>query len=185
MNLLDTNLVGDAQAPRAGPAPEACVLILAVGNLLMGDEGVGIHVIRTLERSEPIEGVRLMDGGTGGINLLEDIQSAQAVILVDATRDGAPAGTVRAFRADAPRTLPQGLSAHDFGLKDLFAAAAILGAMPEVRVVTVSVESVHPMCLTLTPEVASAVPRVVDAVRHLAEHLVSRMGAGPGPRRPG
>ena len=102
------------------------------------------------------------------MNLLDDIQRARAVIMIDATRDGRPAGTVRLLRPTTVGAIPQGLSAHDFGLKDLFAAAALLGAMPEVHLFTISVETVKPMCLELSPPVAGAIPEVLQAVRALA-----------------
>lgn len=175
-SLLDTNLVGESSRETASQDPSARVLILGVGNLLMGDEGVGIHILRELERMDPVEGTRLLDGGTGGIDLLEHILTSPAVVLVDATRDGSPAGTFKQFRAATPKALPQGLSAHDFGLKDLFAAAAVLGRMPNVHLVTISVESVKPMCMELSPEVAAVVPRVVDAVRYLAARLAEQEG---------
>lgn len=70
------------------------VLIIGIGNLLMGDEGVGIHGLRALEDGPPIPGTELLDGGTGGINLLEAIERAPRIIMIDATRDACPAGTV-------------------------------------------------------------------------------------------
>lgn len=174
MLLLDTTLVGEPCAARPPPAsPDAPVLILAVGNLLMGDEGVGVHLLRTLEHEPPVPGARLLDGGVAGVNLLEDIQRARAVILIDATRDGRPAGTVALLRPKTVGAIPQGLSAHDFGLKDLFAAAALLGAMPDVHLFTISVEELKPMCLELSPPVAAAVPEVLLAVRALAARLVA------------
>src|SRR4051794_26222227 len=129
MPLLDTTLVGEPFSATSGAAnTDARVLILAVGNLLMGDEGVGVHALRALESEPPIPGARLLDGGVAGVNLLEDIQRASAVIMIDATRDGCPAGTITLLRPRTVGSLPHGLSAHDFGLKDLFAAAALLGA---------------------------------------------------------
>ncbi|MCX6955896.1 MAG: hydrogenase maturation protease [Verrucomicrobia bacterium] len=174
MLLLDTTLVG--KPARALPIvdQDTPVLILAVGNLLMGDEGAGIHFLRRLESETPVPGARLLDGGVAGITLLEDIQRARAVIMVDATRDGGAAGTVKLLRPRTIGALPQGLSSHDFGLKDLFAAAALLGSMPEVHLFTISVETVHPMCLQLSPPVAAAIPRVLDSVRMLAAQLVVR-----------
>lgn len=168
MYLLDTNLVGQPGVAHLPSSPDSRVLVLGVGNLLMGDEGVGIHALRQLESEEPMPGVRLLDGGTGGVVLLEDIQKAGRVVMIDATRDGCAAGTVKVLRPMTPTAIPQGLSAHDFGLKDLFAAAAILGSMPDVRLVTVSVETVNPMCLELSEPVAQALPKVMDIVRRLA-----------------
>ena len=79
-------------------------------------------------------------------------------VVIDATRDGRPAGTLTLLRPTTVGALPQGLSSHDFGLKDLFAAAALLGAMPDVHLFTLSVETLHPMCLELSPPVAAALP---------------------------
>jgi len=172
MLLLDTTLVGEPSDRRAPADPDSPVLILAVGNLLMGDEGVGIHSLRALEHEPPVPGARLLDGGVAGINLLEDIQRARSVIMIDATRDGRPAGTVTLLRPATVGAIPQGLSAHDFGLKDLFAAAALLGSMPDVHLFTISVETVKPMCLELSPPVAAALPEVLHSVRALAARLV-------------
>lgn len=172
MLLLDTTLVGETSPARAPDDHDAPVLILAVGNLLMGDEGVGIHLLRALEHEPPVPGARLLDGGVAGINLLEDIQRARSVIMIDATRDGRPAGTVTLLRPATVGALPQGLSAHDFGLKDLFAAAALLGALPDVHLFTISVETVKPMCLELSPALDAALPAVLHSVRALAARLV-------------
>jgi hydrogenase maturation protease len=139
------------------------VLIIGVGNILMGDEGVGIHVLRTLETEALPPKVQLLDGGTGGINLLESIARAPTVVMIDATRDGQPACVANS---------PVGLSAHDFGLRDLFAAAALLGQFPEIHLFTISVEEVNPMCLDLSPAVSAAIPEVVNAVVALTHRLV-------------
>jgi hydrogenase maturation protease len=155
--------------PLAEPAPGG-TLILGVGNLLMGDEGVGVHVLRALE-ADPPPGARLLDGGTGGVNLLTEIQAAERVIMIDATRDGQPAGTLIHLRPGSPGELPRGLSAHDFGVKDLFAAAALLGDFPDVHLFTISVEELQPMSMDLSPRVTAAVPLALAAVRALAAKL--------------
>lgn len=177
MLLLDTTLVGESPLPRSPANLNAPVLILAVGNLLMGDEGVGVHTLRALEHQTPIPGTRLLDGGVAGINLLEDIQRAKVVIMIDATRDGRAAGTITLLHPETIGAIPQGLSSHDFGLKDLFAAAALLGPMPEVHLFTVSVETVRPMCLELSAPVAAAIPETIRRVRGLAVQLVAETSA--------
>ena len=168
MPILDAQLVGEESQALPPAQPGARVLVLGVGNLLMGDEGVGIHAIRRLETAGGVAGARILDGGTGGVTLLEDVQAAGRVIIVDATRDGKPAGTVAVLRPRTAKAIPHGLSSHDFGLKDLLAAATLLGEMPEVCLVTVSVEEVRPMSLELSEPVARALPEVVEAVRRLA-----------------
>ncbi len=147
--------------------PPVDVLVLGVGNVLVGDEGVGVHAIRALEAGAWPPQVRILDGGTGGIHLLGLLHSSPRIILIDATRDGAPAGTVRQFRARVAGDLPTALGAHDLGLRDLIAAAALLGSLPEIEVVTVSVTELKSMVLELSPPVAAALPEVVRRVRRL------------------
>ncbi len=156
------------------PAAPARVLLLGVGNLLMGDEGVGIHVVRALEAEPSAPGVRVLDGGTGGISLLLEFDGVRDIVMVDATADGRPAGTVTLLRPRRVSDLPRGLGAHDFGVKDLFAASALLGALPGIHLYTISVEEVRPMCTELSPPVAAAVPAVAGAMRTLATALAAR-----------
>jgi hydrogenase maturation protease len=70
------------------------VLVLGIGNVLMGDEGVGVEVVRQVSRMPLPENVECLDGGTGSFLLLEPMQRANRVILIDATIDGNPPGTV-------------------------------------------------------------------------------------------
>jgi hydrogenase maturation protease len=174
IQLLDSTLVGESTAPRPASTGTERVLVLGVGNLLMGDEGVGIHVLRRLEQEAPVAGVRLLDGGTGGINLLVELGGADDIVMVDATRDGRPAGTITFLQPPCVGELPRGLGAHDFGLRDLFAAAALLGQMPRIHLYTIAVEEVRPMCTELSPGVAAAVPEVVQAVRACTARLMAR-----------
>ncbi len=150
------------------------VLVLGVGNWIMGDEGVGIHVIRAVEMMPPIHGVRVLDGGTGGINLLVEFDGVREIVLVDATRDGRPAGTITYLRPTRAGDIPRGLGAHDFGLKDLFAASALLERMPAIHLFTVSVEEVRPMCMELSDRVAAAVAEVARTIHALAGERVAR-----------
>ena len=62
-------------------------LVLGVGNLLLKDEGVGIHVIKALENEKLPAHVHLMDGGTGGLHLLSWLQGYDRIIMIDATLD--------------------------------------------------------------------------------------------------
>jgi hydrogenase maturation protease len=180
VGLIDSTLVGEAGAAAPQGSAGDRVLVLGVGNLLMGDEGVGIHILRQLERERPMDGVRLLDGGTGGVNLLTEFDGADDIVLVDATRDGQPAGTITFLRPEFVGDLPRGLGAHDFGLKDLFAAAALLGRLPRIHLYTIAVEEVRPMCTELSPAVAATIPEVVHAVHA----LTARLAMLPLPRRP-
>ena len=177
ISLIDATLVGESYAAFRPVNAQDRILVLGVGNLLMGDEGAGVHALRWLEAEPPIQGVRLLDGGTGGAYLLGEFEGVRAVILIDATRDGSKAGTVvyRCREDERAFDLPQGLSAHDFGLKDLFAAAALIGTLPEIHLYTIAVETIRPMCTELSPEVEAAIPEVVHSVHALAARLATTL----------
>ena len=177
MLLLDSRLEGEAYARPPADAPDARVLILGIGNVLMGDEGVGVHVLRLLEQEPAAAGVRLLDGGTGGVNLLAEFEGVDSVVLIDATRDGRPAGTITYLHPERVGDLPRGLGAHDFGLKDLFAAAALIGRLPGLHLYTISVETIRPMCTELSPAVAAAVPEVAFTARTHAARLAAPAGS--------
>lgn len=140
---------------------------MGIGNLLMGDEGVGVHVARRLAREPFPPHVDVLDGGTGGFHLLEPLTSHDPVILVDATTDGRPAGTVSVIEPRYASDFPPTLTAHDIGLRDLIVSAAMLNKLPRVRLVTVSIDEMQPMELALSPAVEAAVPRVVEQVWQL------------------
>jgi len=149
------------------PNLPASLLILGIGNYLVGDEGVGVHAVQALEKETWPAHVQVLDGGTGGFQLLDLFRTYARIILIDATRDGASAGTVRCFPARTPADFPPALGAHDIGLRDLLSAAALLGPLPRIDVVTVSVTDLVPMKLELSPLVAAALPEVARQVRAL------------------
>lgn len=108
------------------------VLILGIGNILLQDEGVGVHVVNRLgaECALP-EGVDLLDGGTAGMDLLDRVCGAEALVVVDCARLDAPPGTVREYLGDAvPAFFQSRLSPHQIGLSDLLGAVMLLGEMP-------------------------------------------------------
>jgi hydrogenase maturation protease len=140
-------------------------LVLGIGNLLMGDEGVGVHALRALEREQWPAGVELLDGGTGGFHLLEYLTRHRRLVMIDATMDGAPAGTVAVLRPRYASDFPRALTAHDIGLRDLIDSAALLGPLPDVTLVTVSIEEINSMVTDLSPAVAGAIPEVKRRVQ--------------------
>ena len=71
------------------------ILVMGVGNLVLSDEGVGIHAVDSLQKENLPPWVDLLDGGTGGIALIGLLQEYKRVILIDATLDGNAPGTIR------------------------------------------------------------------------------------------
>jgi hydrogenase maturation protease len=130
---------------------------------------VGIHAIRALEEAGLPADVPLVDGGTGGFHLLALFHEHDAMILIDATLDGAEPGTVRVLHPRFASDFPRSLSAHDIGLRDLVEAAVLTRPLPHIDLITVSIPRINPMTLELTPAVAAAIPDVVAKVRLLLE----------------
>lgn len=146
------------------------ILVLGIGNLLMNDEGVGIHVVNELEK-DGIMGADVMDGGTGGFHLLGFIQSYKTIIIVDASLDQHPPGHVRVLQPRFAKDFPRQLSAHEIGLKDLIDSAILLGNMPKLYLIAISVKDFQDMGMDLSPEVAGAIPEAIERVMQLVEKI--------------
>jgi hydrogenase maturation protease len=149
---------------------------MGVGNVLMGDEGVGVHAVRSLERRTWPANVSLLDGGTGGFHLLAHVGDCDVLVLIDATLDGRPPGSVSIIEPRYASDFPKALSAHDIGLKDLVDSAAILDMLPRVQLVTISVADVQPMRMSMSPEVEASMPRVETLVVELVAGLATQCG---------
>ena len=146
--------------------------ILGVGNLLMGDEGVGVAAIRRLEQNGFASRAELVDGGTSGFHLLGLFRNRQRIILIDATTDGKPLGTVSLIHPRYASDFPPTLTAHDIGLKDLLESAALLGDLPEVDLITISIGDLGLMTMELSAAVAAALPLVESLVKDCLEKTV-------------
>ncbi len=142
-------------------------LILGIGNYLMGDEGIGVHVAKQLENELLPAGVDVLDGGTGGFYLLEYFEIYKHVILVDATLDGNTPGTIRLIKPRFASDFPPAMSTHDIGLKDLVSALQVLGKMPEIDLFVVSIHSIQQQGIELTPAIAGVVPDIINKIRCL------------------
>lgn len=136
----------------------------------MNDEGVGIHVVNRL-KSEGVAGADCLDGGTGGYHLLGTIQSYKHVIMVDAALDDFPAGHIRVLRPRWSSDFPRQLSAHEIGLKDLIDAAVVLGNLPDIHLIAISVKDFQDLGTDLSEAVEGAVPEALKLVRGILRDL--------------
>lgn len=141
-------------------------LVIGIGNILMNDEGVGIAVVTQLEK-EGLEGADLIDGGTGGIHLLDILQSYQTVIIVDASLDEYPPGHIRVLHPRFATDFPPHLSAHEFGLRDLIRMATVTGYLPELHLVAISVKNFQRMGMDISAPVRAAIPEAARIIREL------------------
>jgi hydrogenase maturation protease len=142
------------------------ILVLGIGNYLMGDEGIGVHVANRLEK-EMIPGIDVVDGGTGGFHLLGFFENYEHVILIDATLDKNPIGTIRLIKPRFANDFPPAMSTHDIGLKDMVSALQLLDKMPNIHLFVVSIESLQQQGIELTAEIENVVPTVLNDVKKL------------------
>ena len=75
------------------------IVVIGIGNLLLMDEGIGIHVINELEQHKLPENVDICDGGTGGFKLIDLMHEAKRVIFIDAVETGKASGTITTFKS--------------------------------------------------------------------------------------
>ena len=141
-------------------------VVIGVGNLLLGDEGVGIHAVRELKKKALPSGVEVLDAGVAGIGLLDLFQGAEKVLLIDAADMNRVPGTVVRFTPDDIQSHAESpkFSAHDVGLLEVLQLAKALSqSPPQVVIVGVQPREIS-WGMDLTPEIQAALPKVVEAV---------------------
>lgn len=147
------------------------ILIMGVGNYLMGDEGIGVHLIQNLAKTKLPDYLDILDGGTGGFLLLSCFQVYPTIIFVDATMDGKPAGTISLIRPKFASDFPSALSVHDVGLKDMVEAVYLMDKVPDIHLFTVSIEEINPMTIELNPKVEAAIPELIERILEHSKNL--------------
>lgn len=148
-------------------------LVLGIGNTLLSDEGVGIHVLQALAAGDPLpDQVELMDGGTLSFTLAGPIEEADALIVVDAAHIKRAPGQWQLFEGEAMDAFLLGnrkSSVHEVGLTDLRAIAILAGHWPEKRALVAIQPRVVDWGEHPTAEVAGAIAPVCAAIRNLIE----------------
>lgn len=151
----------------------APVAVIGVGNVLLGDDGIGPCVARLLEGRLP--GVDVLDCGTAGLDVSAEVLDRRIVVFVDAvdgTRAGHEPGTVVVLGHDVLTTGgPTGprMSPHEPGVRDALAIADLVDRAPRVALLVGIVPATTEMGTTLTPAVAAAaVPAANRVISELA-----------------
>ena len=139
------------------------LLVLGLGNVLLGDDGAGAGAVeRLLSQYDIPDGVKVYDGGTLGLSLLPYIEQADQVILLDAVSADAPAGSiVRVSGDDVSPVVATRLSPHQFGVSDLLDGARWLGRYPRTVLLLGVVPASIELRVGLSPHVAAAIPDLV------------------------
>lgn len=142
------------------------ITVLGIGNILLQDEGFGVKIIEELQRRYRFaNNLRLIDGGTLGMDLLRFITGTTNLLVVDAIDGGGAPGSLYRFANDEVKAYFRNkVSLHELGIKDVLAVLEVLDE-PIAEVVVIGVQpQVLELGLELTPIVASMMDKTIDAV---------------------
>ncbi len=148
-------------------------LVLGIGNTLLTDEGVGVHVLQALEtKLSHLPDITLLDGGTLSFTLAVPIEEADALIVVDAANIKSKPGEwtlLKGEEMDAFLMSNRKSTVHEVGLTDLRAIAILAGHWPEKRAMLAIQPDVVDWGEFPTPAVAAAIPPVCEAIQNLIQ----------------
>jgi len=146
------------------------ITILGLGNILMQDEGVGVHAVKAFqERYSVPEYVELVDGGTAGLDLLEYFEGRDKVLIVDAVDFGRGPGHIDILENEAiPARFSTKASMHHLGLLEVISVSRLLNAMPkELCLIGIQPKTIE-LGLDMTPE-------MWDNVNILIERMAAKL----------
>ncbi|MCD8493364.1 MAG: HyaD/HybD family hydrogenase maturation endopeptidase [Geovibrio sp.] len=149
------------------------VLVFGAGNILLGDEGFGVHMIQHMEKNfEASENVELYDGGTMGIFATHKLEEAEHIIIIDTLdTDGEP-GEIRTYGLDDIRLnrIPAKMSPHQIGLQEVLLISEVRGKVPE----SVKLLGIIPKSLEGNLELS---PELQDKVAVVEKLLLDELGS--------
>jgi len=140
-------------------------VILGVGNLLLSDEGIGVHTAYELMKMDLPPHVTVVEGGTDGFRLLNVITEADRLIVIDAVKGGNDPGSLYRFDINEVRNCPSGFktSVHQIGILEVIDLSGLIGKTPHTTVIGVEPKSLE-MGMQLSPEVEAKIPRIIELI---------------------
>lgn len=139
-------------------------VVLGIGNTILTDEAAGVRAVEALEQAYRMpDNVLVIDGGTSGMEMIEDLSDLDFLIVIDVVKTGAAAGAVVKIAGnEIPIFFRNKLSPHQIGLPDVLASLELLDAIPK-EIVVLGVEPISlELGMDMTPTVAAKVPQLVE-----------------------
>ncbi|MEZ4812462.1 MAG: hydrogenase maturation protease [Caldisericia bacterium] len=153
------------------------LLVVGLGNILLQDEGVGVHVVNSLRKKPLPSGVELMDGATMGVDLLNDILESDKVIIVDSAQMGLAAGEIRTFGiSDIDENEFPNYSLHDLSFAETIALGGIVSNLPPILIIGIQPESIEPgdeLTENLKKNFSGYVDHVYDTILDFNEEAIN------------
>ncbi len=148
------------------PEHKKQIAVIGVGNLLLGDEGVGVQVINELKKESLHPSVTIIDGGTAGLDLMFYLEDADYAIIIDCLEANSEPGTVFRLPAEELMTaLPgQAVSLHDLNLIDVLHLAKNMNKLPPTVIYGIQPQNIS-LSTELSPPVQKSVPRLIKLIK--------------------
>jgi hydrogenase maturation protease len=146
------------------------ILILGVGNLLLSDEGVGVHVAQRMMHMELPPEVHVVEGGTDGFGLVNVILEADRMLLIDAVKGGGQPGSIYRFDIDDCPPYPDlfKTSVHQISILEVINLSSLIGSTPQTTII-----GVEPLCLEmgmeLSPQIEAKIPKIIQMIQEEVE----------------
>jgi hydrogenase maturation protease len=146
-----------------------------VGNLLLSDEGVGVHVAQQMMTMDWPPEVHVVDGGTDGFGLAHVILQADRMILIDAVKGGGTPGSIYRFDIKDCPPYPDifKTSVHQISILEVINLSGLIGSTPQTTIIGVEPMSLE-MGMQLSPEVKAKIPKVIQMIREEVEESLEK-----------
>lgn len=150
-------------------------LVLGLGNVLLGDEGFGVHVVRRLQGCALPDNVRVVEGGVGGLNLLGHLDEVKRLIIVDVMMHDSPPGQLLLIEPGARLDEPgkRLMSCHQIGILEILRTWSLIGNMPEVYVLATIPEHLE-WSTELSARLEAACTKAVETIKKLCINPIER-----------
>jgi hydrogenase maturation protease len=154
------------QRTKASKRPYKRIVILGVGNLLLSDEGIGVHIAQRMMTMDWPPEVQVVEGGTDGFGLVNVIVQADRLILVDAVKGGGQPGSIYRFEIEDCPPYPDFFktSVHQISILEVINLSSLVGSTPRTTII-----GIEPVCLEmgmeLSPSIEQKIPRVIQMIQ--------------------
>ena len=154
------------------------IVVIGIGNLLLMDEGIGVHTINELEKHDLPESIEMYDGGTGGFKLIDLMHGAARVIFIDAVETGKIPGSVTIFSTEEVHSIynKKKYSLHDTDLMEIIKMTEMLDNPPMIEIVGIQPKTIN-YGTTISKELTDSMPNIINIVLRKIEEVCTTSSA--------
>jgi hydrogenase maturation protease len=141
------------------------ITIIGVGNELLSDEGVGVHIIKELREMDIPPGIEVIEGGTDGFGLFNIICETDYLVVIDSLKGGGKAGSIYRFNVKDAPNCPNSFktSVHQIGILEILHLSGLIGKTPKTIIFGIEPKKIT-TGMELSPEVQEKIPRLIELV---------------------